>query len=250
MHIHLPKPLHGWREFVGEIVIIVIGVLIALGAEQLVEAWHWHHKIDAAEAAMRLELAEDDGPQAYGRVLIGNCLDRQLQRIQDGAGHVPAGELRQWAAAYEPPFRTWDSEAWKVVVAGDTGSRMGPERLLAWSSPYRSMPMLTEDSRLESQLAVALHQILPPQGEASREELQSLRRTAAQLRRLNSGFTVASKLLLARIARIGAPVPEATRRQLLAEARRLYGPCVTVPDLSLPPEAEALHANLTRRALE
>ena len=37
MHFHLPKPLHGWREFVGEVGIIVIGVLIALGAQQVVE---------------------------------------------------------------------------------------------------------------------------------------------------------------------------------------------------------------------
>jgi hypothetical protein len=32
MHFHLPKPLHGWREFAGEVGIIVLGVLIALGA--------------------------------------------------------------------------------------------------------------------------------------------------------------------------------------------------------------------------
>lgn len=31
MHFHLPKPLHGWREFVGEVGIIVLGGLIALG---------------------------------------------------------------------------------------------------------------------------------------------------------------------------------------------------------------------------
>lgn len=36
MHFHLPKPLHGWRQFVGEVGIIVLGILIALGAEQLV----------------------------------------------------------------------------------------------------------------------------------------------------------------------------------------------------------------------
>jgi hypothetical protein len=36
MHFHLPKPLHGWRQFAGEVGIIVVGVLIALGAEQVV----------------------------------------------------------------------------------------------------------------------------------------------------------------------------------------------------------------------
>lgn len=25
MHFHLPKPLHGWREFAGEVGIIVVG---------------------------------------------------------------------------------------------------------------------------------------------------------------------------------------------------------------------------------
>ena len=37
MHFHLPKPLHGWRAFVGEVGLIVIGVLIALGAEQVAQ---------------------------------------------------------------------------------------------------------------------------------------------------------------------------------------------------------------------
>ena len=138
MHAHLPKPLHGWRAFLGEIGIIVIGVLIALGAEQLVDEWHWRQKVGDAEAAMRLELAQDDGPQAYGRSLIGPCLDQQIMRIHDSAGHVSSEQLRQWTADYAPPFRTWDSEAWKVVVASDTGSHMQPARLVAWSAPYRN----------------------------------------------------------------------------------------------------------------
>src|SRR3954463_2645473 len=37
MHLRLPKPLHGWREFAGEVGIIVIGVLIALSAEEVVQ---------------------------------------------------------------------------------------------------------------------------------------------------------------------------------------------------------------------
>jgi hypothetical protein len=33
MHIHKPKPLHGVREFLSEIGVIVVGVLIALGLD-------------------------------------------------------------------------------------------------------------------------------------------------------------------------------------------------------------------------
>src|SRR5258708_35450322 len=59
MHLHLPKPLHGWRAFVGEVGIIVIGVLIALGAEQIVETWQWREKVGVVRKSLIGELAND-----------------------------------------------------------------------------------------------------------------------------------------------------------------------------------------------
>ena len=61
MHFHLPKPLHGWREFLGEVGIIVLGVLIALGAEQAVESAHLRSETEALRASMHDELADDLG---------------------------------------------------------------------------------------------------------------------------------------------------------------------------------------------
>ncbi len=37
MKVQVPQPLHGWRQFSGEVGVIVLGVLIALGAQQAVE---------------------------------------------------------------------------------------------------------------------------------------------------------------------------------------------------------------------
>ena len=59
MHFHLPKPLHGWREFTGEVGIIVLGVLIALGAEQAVEMLHWRSKVAEFRSAENIELSEN-----------------------------------------------------------------------------------------------------------------------------------------------------------------------------------------------
>ena len=56
MHFHLPKPLHGWREFAGEVGIIVLGVLIALGFEQVVEDVHWRGEVREAKAALAAAL--------------------------------------------------------------------------------------------------------------------------------------------------------------------------------------------------
>ncbi|HEV8406648.1 MAG TPA: hypothetical protein VGQ34_01840, partial [Sphingomicrobium sp.] len=73
MHFHIPKPLHGWRQFVGEVGIIVLGVLIALGFGQIVEQWQWHQNVDTARQAIANELASA-AEQGAERLAIENCL--------------------------------------------------------------------------------------------------------------------------------------------------------------------------------
>lgn len=59
MHFHLPKPLHGWREFFGEVGIIVVGVLIALALEQVVQSAHERTIAAEARDAVRAEMQEN-----------------------------------------------------------------------------------------------------------------------------------------------------------------------------------------------
>ena len=80
MHFHLPKPLHGWREFAGEVGVIVLGVVIALGLEQAVESWHWHDRVDHAVAALGFEVAETLG-QGQERLNVARCVDRRLDEL-------------------------------------------------------------------------------------------------------------------------------------------------------------------------
>jgi hypothetical protein len=58
MDIHKPKPWHGARELAKEIGTIVIGVLIAIGAEQAVEALHHRAQADAMAQKLRAESVE------------------------------------------------------------------------------------------------------------------------------------------------------------------------------------------------
>ena len=39
MRFQLPQPLHGWRVFAGEVGVIVLGVLLALAAQQAGEGF-------------------------------------------------------------------------------------------------------------------------------------------------------------------------------------------------------------------
>src|SRR4051812_39103420 len=92
MHFHLPKPLHGWCEFAGEVGIIVIGVLIALGAEQVVESIHSRYQIRETRHALDAELSRDlaayewrlgERPCARARV---EELDRWAKGMASGRG--------------------------------------------------------------------------------------------------------------------------------------------------------------------
>jgi len=234
MEIHRPKPWHGLRELAKEIGVIVIGVLIALGGEQIVETLHRGEQARLAERAMRLELAEDDGPQAYARVVMFRCLDNQLARIHDSAASAPSDQLRRWVAAYAPPVRTWDSDAWKVVASSDVGNFMGAERLVEWSAAYRAVPRLNDTNLRESALAAQLRETLPATGEASAADREALRRAAGELRFWNIGIARGSELFLTRIQRLGAAVPAAAQRDLLSQARDRFGDCAVAPDLASP----------------
>jgi hypothetical protein len=58
MEIHpLDAPVHSFRDFVVHLVLIVLGVLIALGAEGIVEAVH--HRNLVAEANIKAEMREN-----------------------------------------------------------------------------------------------------------------------------------------------------------------------------------------------
>ena len=57
MEIHKPKPVHNWRELLTEIGVVVIGVCIALAAEQTVEWLRWRSHVAEARAVIATELA-------------------------------------------------------------------------------------------------------------------------------------------------------------------------------------------------
>jgi hypothetical protein len=86
MQFHLPKPLHGWRAFIGEVGVVLLGVLLALGAQQLVQSLQWRSDVRDFRAAVDSELAFDLAASDY-RVRQSQCVERRL------------AELERWSAA-------------------------------------------------------------------------------------------------------------------------------------------------------
>jgi hypothetical protein len=77
MDIHKPKPWHGWREFLKEYAIIVVGVLTALAAEQIVVAVDRHEQVEQARAALKVEVRHDVANAVLG-LRNDTCLGKVL----------------------------------------------------------------------------------------------------------------------------------------------------------------------------
>ena len=232
MHFHLPKPLHGWRAFAGEVGIIVVGVLIALTAEQVVETIHWDRQADKARAALRSEVGKDNLPQAYVRLAIAPCVDAQLKTLQSAVDNrMDRSRFAVLAVQYAPPSRTWDSEAWNAVVATGVLAHGGADELINWSLPYRAIIALGPASSSEQDYKEQLRSISTLPGQLTPAELDRVTVALEHLRREESRMTTLSALLLASARKAGVELSPTQRKQTLDEVRSDWGKCMIVPVL-------------------
>lgn len=82
MEIHKVKPIHSWRDFLKELGTIVLGIIIAIGLEQVVEDWHWQQEVKVARHAIAAEIAADNENLFAFRVAITPCVEKQLSQVE------------------------------------------------------------------------------------------------------------------------------------------------------------------------
>lgn len=152
MHVNPLKPLHGWREFAGEVVIIVLGVLIALGAQQIVEAIHWREEVRLTEEALTNEIGLSI-VNAAERKMVDPCLRDRLAhlitKVRSQEAQWTADPMRLpntkdtrsmvVPAPYRTPLRDWDQSAWDSAKSSGVLSHMPRERVAAFSNLYAAL---------------------------------------------------------------------------------------------------------------
>jgi len=149
MHVHMPKPLHGWRVFAGEVGIIVIGVLIALGAEQLVQAAHQRGEGRQANEVIRGEL-EYNLARLRSRLAIRPCVERrigELQQLLDTAQLQTAIKTPTWVG--RPQFWTMQTSRWQAESQAARGALIDPDALADYSQMYAWMSNLANEMAVE-----------------------------------------------------------------------------------------------------
>ncbi|HEX3422598.1 MAG TPA: hypothetical protein VHS33_04250 [Sphingomicrobium sp.] len=231
MHFHLPKPLHGWREFIGEVAIIVLGVLIALGAEAAVQSIEWRHKVDAAVADMNNELGSGDGPEAYERLALHDCVAMHLERLRAAVEHGDRPQSRKLIDHFWVPNRTWDSLARDAANTADVTAHMPHERMFQYRIAYEMVPDMQQLA--EKELVDLGHvRALPASGGAltTDEKLSEIDAIEA-LKVDNETFQRESTFVLTRIRMMGIGLTRPFVEHHIRAAVAHYGACVSTPRL-------------------
>ncbi|MBV9550213.1 MAG: hypothetical protein JO256_11130, partial [Alphaproteobacteria bacterium] len=149
MEFHKPKPIHSWREFLKEFATIVLGVSVALAAEQGVEWLHWQNQVKEARAIIASELATNVR-QALWRLRTEKCAEHRLDElaaILDAAGKT--GALPAVGDIGTPPRGYWEGGAWESLVASQTATHFPRQELASLSHVYKEIQRQDEVSSME-----------------------------------------------------------------------------------------------------
>lgn len=236
MHLHLPKPLHGWREFFGEIVIIVVGVLIALGAEQLLEDFHSHRQVAEMERRLKGEI-ELNMVSAYERMSINACLRGRIVELRD----LLAKANGQWKgnpatfgghyyedsfpSVYRTPNRAWVTDEWRAASSSGTLTKEEPKLAARFSSIYSligAMQAIQEHEFADTALLgdLAFDSALTPQDR--RASLRAL----ATINNDNARMINDAEFLIGEGRSMGIAMVAKDKAQMLAVQRDYRGACV------------------------
>lgn len=220
MEIHKPKPVHNWREFISEIGVVFIGIILALGAEALVEDYHWEQQAKTSREAIKTELAAVAG-YSYERVIVQPCMAGQLHRLADQLrsgspawkgmpmpldySGAPYGKLFPvgafggvMPAAYLPTSRPMSEDAWRTAMASGVLAHMDPEEVAKLTKIYASVEtwIKLQDSEAEAASRLTSLAFDGPMDARRRSDMIS---AVAEVDRKDSLIALVSQQLIDRI---------------------------------------------------
>ena len=229
MRFQMPKPLHGWRETAKEIVIIVVGVLIALTAEQMVDSWQWRQKVHAATVDMNDELSDDDGVQAYVQQTISVCLDRRLDALRDAIESGDRVRARQLIDTIWLPTRSYDSEALNAAIAAGVPAHLPADRMHVYRTAYSITPILSRVGEQVGQDLARLRAVPRRGGPISEAERYPMIQAVEALRADNQRLSAGGRVTLRAMELLGLGLHKRPLEVQLQPARAYYGSCLKRP---------------------
>jgi hypothetical protein len=196
MEGHKPKPIRDWRQLLTELAIVVVGVCLALAAQQAVDWLHWRNEVVEAREAIASEMATNT-ISAITRLRTQNCVERRLDalaNILDQASRT--GRLPPVGYIGFPPQRAYSSGAWESVVASQTASHFSREQLASLGRIYRIPEVATETARSEMEVWGSLSTMIGPGRRLDPASEVELRKSLGLARSYNRSLSNVAFLLL------------------------------------------------------
>ena len=153
------SPSMGWRAFWSEIVIVVLGVVIALAANEAVQDWAWRNKVKDAEVRLRYDITWAFLWEAEKYVSVP-CIDAQLAALsrnvlESGDTLKPQPIITQnnnVRSVVRLPNRPYRFPTWDALVADGTATHFAPQRQAFLSG-------VSHDQALSSESMAEIHRL-------------------------------------------------------------------------------------------
>jgi hypothetical protein len=234
MEVHRPKAVHGWRELLSEVGVIVIGIAIALSGEQLIEALHWRHQAEAGEASLKRDYAREL-QNAARRDIASVCIARRLDALTGVVQTATVdGALPPSGPIGHPPYTPWTIRAWDALVASQTVSHLPRGKQIAYTEIAQLTRYLSDLSDQEHDQWTILGSLYGPGRRLSDAEAEQLRIALARAKDSDIGMRQASARLRLAVKATGllAPNEVAEAEKTPADDKDLLANCGPLPPLS------------------
>jgi len=159
---------------------VVVGILIALVAEQAVQTLEWRHKVELSRQALVDEIAVDDGPQLYQRAEIHPCLIRQLDSIRSAVeGNAGRAQIASLIDAYQTEYLSYESQARDAMTVAGVAVHFPEAEYAHWLKAYAEIPVIDRTGAQEVHDIAQLHAFSHSGGPLSEAEKDAVLQAAA-----------------------------------------------------------------------
>lgn len=202
MDIHKPKPWRDWRELLTELAIVVLGVGLALAAQQAADWFHWRSEVAQAREVIATEIA-NSVRGAVLRVRTAPCVESRLDAVTDVLDQAArTGNLPPLGIIGQAPALLWPTGAWESVVASQTATHFPREQLANLARLYKQVERAESFNVAERQAWSTLYTMVGPGRRLDPS-------AEAQLRQALSVARLSNRMLLTSVAGLMAAAQEA-----------------------------------------
>ena len=141
MPVRFPRPARGWPEFIDDVVIVVVGVVLALTAQELLGRLHQRSAYKETRRNVFDEVAHNLG-RLNQRLATQECIDDRLRALQPLVGAITPLPRPLWVG--RPQIWGTDNGRWQAALAAEQQDAFTGDELARLSTLYSSFENIYE----------------------------------------------------------------------------------------------------------